>query len=90
MSKPIIVSAADANRSFSKLLRLAEQGERIRITSHGRPVAELRPLEPDPEERARFDRARADLQAHWARLAIGGPVTLGLWSRDEIYDRIQS
>jgi prevent-host-death family protein len=90
MPKPIVVSAADANRSFSKLLRLAQQGERIRITSHGRPVAELRPLEPDPEERARFDRARADLQAHWARLAIGGPVTLGPWSRDEIYDRSQS
>lgn len=90
MPKPITVSAADANRSFSKLLRLAQQGERIRITSHGRPVAELRPLEPDAEERARFDRARADLQAHWARLAIGGPVTLGPWTRDEIYDRNQS
>jgi prevent-host-death family protein len=45
-------SVAEAKRHFSELLRRVSQGERLVITSHGRPVAQIAPPEvPDLEER---------------------------------------
>jgi prevent-host-death family protein len=41
------VSAADANRRFSDLLRGVRQGQSYVVTSHGRPVAKLIPAEAD-------------------------------------------
>ena len=43
------VSAAEANRNFSALLRRVQQGERITITSRARPVAEIAPPRPSLE-----------------------------------------
>ena len=40
------VSVADAKRSFSELVRRASRGERILVTIHGRPIAQIVP--PDP------------------------------------------
>jgi len=37
------VSATEANRQFSKLLRAVEDGDRVTITKDGRPVAVLIP-----------------------------------------------
>ena len=43
------ISAADANRAFSALLRRVRSGEAVVVTSHGRPVARLVPVrEGDP------------------------------------------
>ena len=39
------VTATEANRAFSKLLRAVEHGERVEITSHGRTVAVIAPVE---------------------------------------------
>jgi prevent-host-death family protein len=75
------VSAAEANRQFSKILRAVEAGDTITITSHGRPVARLCPANaPDPSRIA----ARRRLLA-W----LGDQPTqnLGKWSRDELYER---
>ena len=46
-----IVSAADANREFSKLLRRVREGQSVTITSHGRPVARLVPLSAESRMR---------------------------------------
>ena len=41
------VSAAEANRDFSKLMRLAESGEEVIVTSRGQPRIKLVRIEPD-------------------------------------------
>jgi prevent-host-death family protein len=42
MEKP--VSAADANRKFSKLLRAVREGQSYVVTSHGKAVAKIVPV----------------------------------------------
>ena len=49
------VSAADANRRFSELLRTVKQGRSVVVTSHGKPVAKITPVVED--DRARGGRA---------------------------------
>jgi prevent-host-death family protein len=41
-----VVSAADANRKFSKLLHAVREWESYIVTSHGSPVAKILPCEP--------------------------------------------
>lgn len=70
------ISAAEANRSFSKLLGLVRKGETVTVTSHGQPVATLTPAGPDREKSrtALIDRLRQQ-------------PALGMrWSRDDLYD----
>jgi len=47
MEKP--VSAADANRKFSKLLRTVREGHSYVVTSHGKAVAKIVPVEKNGE-----------------------------------------
>ena len=77
------VTAADANRQFSKLLRDVEEGQEVTITSHGRPVARMVPArERTSEER---EAAKARLLAQWkSRPALNLPRI----TRDEIYKDI--
>ena len=77
----IIVNAADANRSFSKLLREVAKGEYITVLSHGRPVATLSP--PRDQSREQQQSRTALLK----RLSLE-PVTdqQRTWTRDELYD----
>ena len=85
MSKTALsIPAAEANRSFSKLLRAARQGARIIITSHGEPVAVLGPIEASAEDAEWRRAAMGALEAHWLALA---PITVGRWDRDDLYDR---
>lgn len=74
------VSAADANRRFSELLRIVKKGRSVVVTSHGKPVAKITPFVED--ERA-AERARAALLA---RLRTERAVNVGRWTRDELYD----
>ena len=74
------ISAADANRRFSELLRTVRKGKTVVVTSHGRPVARIVPMtEEDPTERG----ARVAL---FARLRSQSVVDIGQWSRDELYE----
>ena len=41
------VSAADANRRFSELLRTVKKGRSVVVTSHGKPVAKITPVVED-------------------------------------------
>ncbi len=74
------VSAADANRRFSFLLRNVREGRSYVVTSHGRPVARLVPAHAFE---AVTDAARAALLSRLARQSV---VDVGPWNRDELYD----
>lgn len=76
------VTAADANRHFSALLRRVTQGEQILITTRGKPVATLAPLAPVRD--AARDAARASLLARLKSQPTSG--TPRNWTRDELYD----
>jgi prevent-host-death family protein len=74
------VSAADANRRFSELLRTVKAGRSVVVTSHGKPVAKIAPVIED-------DRAAAGARsALFARLRKERVVNAGRWTRDELYD----
>jgi prevent-host-death family protein len=82
----LTVPAAEANRSFSKLLRAAREGARITITSHGEPVAELGPARNNQTE----DAEKLRLEAHdrlMRRLRSQAPMVVGPWTRQELYER---
>ena len=77
----INVNAAEANRSFSKLLRRVAQGESFTVLSHGRPVATLSPAQEQDQQR------HASRTVLLKRLSLQ-PATdqQRTWTRDELYD----
>jgi prevent-host-death family protein len=75
------VSAADANRDFSKLLRAVRDGDSFIITSHGNPVAKIVPFVTTDRVRAA---AKRRLMAH---LRAQPAMKIGRWTRDELYER---
>jgi prevent-host-death family protein len=74
------VSAADANRRFSELLRTVKKGRSVIVTSHGKLVAKITPAVEDERAAAQ---ARSVL---FARLRKERVVNIGRWTRDELYD----
>ena len=73
------ISAAEANRKFSELLRAVKDGHSYVVTSHGRPVARIEPVEEGREA----DRAHDALMK---RLRSQKAIDIGPWTRDELYD----
>lgn len=73
------ISAAEANRSFSRLLRAVREGRSYVVTSHGRPVARIVPVEEalvaEEAKKRLLDRLRSQPTRH-----------IGRWTRDELYD----
>ena len=75
------ISAADANRNFSQLLRaVREERATYVVTSHGKPVARIVPFEADeathaPARAALLERLRKEPARNLAR-----------WTRSELYD----
>ena len=78
MNKP--VSASDANRRFSELLRTVKKGRSVVVTSHGKPVAKISPV---GEDNRAAEGARSAL---FARLRRERAVNDGRWARDQLYD----
>jgi prevent-host-death family protein len=74
------ISAADANRKFSSLLRGVREGHSYVVTSHGKPVARLVPA----GQQGRV--AAATRKALLARLRRQPAINIGRWSRDELYE----
>jgi len=74
------VSAADANRKFSQLLRSVREGQTYVVTVHGKPVARIVPIKKDDKVTSA---ARAVL---FARLRSQPVLNVGPWTRDELYD----
>jgi prevent-host-death family protein len=76
------ISAAEANRNFSRVLREVRDGRSYVITSHGRPVATIAPFS-----------AGSDLKLAARRTLLhrlrtqSGSRPIGRWRRDELYRR---
>ena len=75
-----LISAAEANRNFSQLLRAVREGNSYVVTTHGRPVAKIVPVR---EADSVMTEARSVLLA---RLRSEPDVDIGRWTRDELYD----
>jgi len=74
------ISAADANRKFSQLLREVREGQSYVVTSHGRAVARITPAKP---ESTMVASARSSLLS---RLRSERVMNIGRWKRDELYE----
>ena len=77
-----IVTAAEANRQFSAVLREVAHGESVLVTSRGKPVATIVPAR-QATDRAR-ERAKKRLFDRLASIQPSG--TVREWTRDELYD----
>ena len=75
------ISAAEANRSFSRLLRAVQEGRSYVVTSHGRPVARIVPVDETDEARQRAWRALMDRLR--TQPATDTPRS---WTRDDLYE----
>lgn len=77
------ISAADANRHFSQILRgVREDGATYIVTSHGKPVAKIVPI-AEEHDRALREAAWKKMQERWASQPV---LNIGRWTRDELYD----
>ncbi len=77
------ISAREANQSFSKLLKRAEEGEEVVITRRGKPVARLVPIRKDQTDKDR-ERAIVELMELLnSGLHLGGHK----FTRDELHER---
>jgi prevent-host-death family protein len=72
------ISAAEANRRFSRLLRDVRDGQSYVVTSHGRAVARIGPV--------RQERAKSVRASLLNRLRSENIVDVGRWERDELYE----
>jgi prevent-host-death family protein len=74
------ISAADANRRFSLLLRGVREGRSYVVTSHGKPVARIVPAGKNEDVAAE---ARTALLSRLKKQSI---VQTTRWTRDELYE----
>ncbi|WP_341632117.1 type II toxin-antitoxin system Phd/YefM family antitoxin [Sphingomonas agri] len=72
------ITASEANQHFSELLRDVVNGQSFTVTSRGRPVARVLPVDRDEERRSvrRLLKFLADLPVRHS----------GNWSRDDLYE----
>lgn len=75
------ISAAEANRQFSALLREVSRGRSVTVTSRGKPVADIVPAgQADRRLRAA---AKRTLLTRLRAVSASGPRA---WTRDELYE----
>lgn len=74
------ITAGDANRHFSTLLRKVAAGEVITVLSRGKPVATIAPARSASGER---EAAKLNLLE---RLHQQSPSGARDWTRDELYE----
>ena len=84
MTRTVTMTASEANRNFSAVLRAVSQGARVRVTSHGRPVAVVSSPTGDADSETRRAAAFAELKRHLAKVEH---VTVGSWTRDDLNQR---
>ena len=75
------ISAADANRRFSELLRTVRAGKTVVVTSHGKPVAQLIPFED--ADAAAIGRVFERVEKIRAQLARQGVTLAGALAQGE-------
>lgn len=74
------ISAGDANRHFSSVLRDVSAGEVVMVLSRGKPVATISPVCWDARKRQAAKRALLD------RLRQQKASGARNWTRDELYE----
>ena len=74
------LSAAEANRQFSAVLKGVSGGESYQVTSRGKAVAVIAPIAADSRER------RPSRRALMKRLQTGVVSGARNWTRAELYD----
>jgi prevent-host-death family protein len=72
------VTATEANQRFSEILREVAAGNSVTVTSRGKPVARIVPLEA--EDRKERIRQLVEKVKTWP------PTYVAPWTRDELYD----
>ena len=72
------ISATEANQRFSELLREVAKGESFTVTSRGRPVARVVPVEHE-DQRRKIERLLDYVETLPIRRA-------GPWKREDLYD----
>jgi prevent-host-death family protein len=72
------ISAAEANRKFSEVLRGVRDGQSYVVTSHGKPLARIAPVRESRSEEAKKRLLR--------RLRSQPVRNIGRWTRDELYE----
>ncbi|HUB85434.1 MAG TPA: type II toxin-antitoxin system prevent-host-death family antitoxin [Rhizomicrobium sp.] len=75
------VSAAEANRNFSKLLKDAKDGLEVIVTSHGEPVVSIKRIEK-PQNAVSDEAWKAFLE----ELGKMPARNAGRWTREELYE----
>ncbi len=75
------VTAADANRQFSSVLRDVAQGETFTVLSRGKPVATISGTKPGDAQR---NLAKTSLMARLRAQAATGSRN---WTRNELYEQ---
>ena len=73
------ITATEANRHFSRILREVEAGDSFTVTSHGRTVAQITPP-PKPGSKDAVSKMLEELE----KLPR---ITVGPWTREELYER---
>jgi antitoxin (DNA-binding transcriptional repressor) of toxin-antitoxin stability system len=86
MPETLTVTATEANRSFSRLMRKVREGAHIDITSHGETFAEIRPKQIALDEAEHQRRVEAWAR-HRAKLEARAFKVIGPWTRAELYER---
>ncbi|BCU07981.1 type II toxin-antitoxin system Phd/YefM family antitoxin [Allochromatium tepidum] len=74
------ITAGDANRHFSSMLREVASGEVVTVLSRGKPVATISPARSDGRER---DSAKCHLLERLRQQKASGERN---WTRDELYE----
>jgi prevent-host-death family protein len=72
------ISASEANQQFSRVLREVADGESYVVTSRGKPVARIVPI----EEESKSGKFTA-LVEKWSKEPIR---YIGPWTREDLYD----
>ena len=78
------ISAANANRKFTELLKGVRKGRSYVVTSHGEPVAKVVPAEM--ESRAAKNARVSLFERLQSQAAVKGAKARRRWTRDELYE----
>lgn len=73
------ITASDANQRFSELLREVQEGESFVVTSRGRPVAKVMPVDDFERQGPEIDALLDFLSALPRRSGQG-------WRREDLYE----
>lgn len=74
------VTAADANREFSKLIKAVKKGTSFVVTLHGEPIAKIIPIDKDLRG---AERKKAAFLEYLRNKPV---IDIGPWNRDELYE----